>query len=264
MTEHGVKELGSIEPLLCAADLSAKNNHLCAYDSSSGLALTNNVNDLVSFLLVNGAESAARADARPWIPGGVYKVWVSAAVANAALLQLDAAAPGQLVTKTAGRVVAQALEASSGAGIIKVQALSTNFVAQGDLALPQTLTGTTILTAADSGKTLYLASPTEFDTKLPAPAKGLKFTLIVGLAPSGASYTVTTNGTTQNVIHGVGLSSADAGGSASSTGGTPVDVITFVDGQAKVGDRVDIECDAEGVYWHAIAVMSDEDAITFA
>lgn len=126
----------------------------------------------------------------------------------------------------------------------------------------EVLTATRILTAADNGKTLILNSSTEFDTKLPAPALNLEFTFIVGAAPSGASYTVTTNGTTQNVIHAVSASSADAGGSTSGTNGTAVDVITFVDGQAKVGDRVHLICD--GTLWYADALMFDEDAITFA
>lgn len=124
------------------------------------------------------------------------------------------------------------------------------------------LTGTTTLTAADSGKVLLLNSATEFVTTLPAPYPGLRFTFIVKAAPASASYTVVSAGTTQNIIHGVSASSADAGGSSSSTAGTAVDVITFVDGQAKIGDRVDLVCD--GVLWYATAFMSDEDAITFS
>lgn len=127
------------------------------------------------------------------------------------------------------------------------------------------LTEATALTAADSGKTLILSSAAEFAVQLPAPALGLRFTFIVGAAPSGASYTVVANnaaGAAANLIHAVSASAADAGGSTSSTAGTAVDVITFVDGQALVGDCVDLVCD--GTRWFARGFMSDEDAITFA
>lgn len=147
-TENGVKPLGSIEPILCASDLSAKSNHLASYDSSSGLALTNAVNDQIAFLIVNGGISADHADARPWVPGGIYKVWVSATVANAAVLQLDSATPGQLITQTTGHPVAQALEACTGAGIIKVRALSVQPGAKGQPA-PTAVNTTATLTAAD-------------------------------------------------------------------------------------------------------------------
>lgn len=138
-----------------------------------------------------------------------------------------------------------------------------NVLGQRDIDLSvEVVTAAKTLAAADSGKTYILNSATEFAVTLPAPALGLRFTFIVGAAPSGASYTIVTNGTTQNVLHGVGVSSADAGGSVSSTAGTAVDVITFVDGQAKVGDRVDMVCD--GGAWYALGFCSDEDAITFA
>lgn len=129
----------------------------------------------------------------------------------------------------------------------------------------ETLSAASSLGNSANGKTFILSSATEFNTNLPAPALGLRMSFIVGAAPSGASYTVTAvdaAGSAANLIHGVGLSSADAGGSASSTAGTAVDVITFVDGQAKVGDRVDLVCN--GALWFATGVMSDEDAITFA
>lgn len=128
--------------------------------------------------------------------------------------------------------------------------------------LTETVAATNVITAAESGKVFFLSHATEFASTLPAPAAGLNYSFIVAAAPSGASYTIVSDGVTQNVIHGVAVSAADAGGSVSSTAGTAVDVITFVDGQAKIGDRVDLVCD--GTYWYAMGVCSDEDAITFS
>jgi len=127
-------------------------------------------------------------------------------------------------------------------------------------AAVETVTATNTITAAENGKTFFLNSATEFASTLPAPAAELRYQFVVVGAPSGASYTVVThNGS--DIIHGPGLSSADAGGSADSTAGTGADTITFVDGQAKAGDRVDVISD--GTSWYAVAFMGDEDAITF-
>ncbi len=127
----------------------------------------------------------------------------------------------------------------------------------------EVLAATEVLVAADSGKTLFLNHATEFDTKLPAPAAGLRFKFIVAAAPSGANYTITTNGTTQNVIHGV-ITSADldAGGDSASTNGTPVDVVTFVASKSVVGDWVELICD--GTYWYLQGGCKTFDAITLS
>lgn len=111
----------------------------------------------------------------------------------------------------------------------------------------ETVAATNAITAAESGKTFFLNHATEFVSTLPAPAAGLKFTFIVTGAPSGASYTIVTT-SSANIIKGNVVSSEDAGGSGDSetSGG---DTITFVDGQAVAGDRVDVVCD--GTNWFA-------------
>lgn len=124
----------------------------------------------------------------------------------------------------------------------------------------ETVAATNVLTKTESGKTLFLSSATEFVSTLPAPVAGLEFEFIVAAAPSGASYTIVTTGGT-DLIHGTAVSAADAGGSMDTTAGTPADTITFVDGQALVGDRVRVVSD--GTYWYAQGQSSDEDAITF-
>jgi hypothetical protein len=121
-------------------------------------------------------------------------------------------------------------------------------------------TEATILVAADSGKLITLGTAGGFDVKLPAPAAGLNFTIAVKVAPTTA-YTITTNGTTQNVIHGQTITRQDAGGNGDSTGGTAVDVITFVANKALIGDHVELICD--GTLWYAKAFATAFDGITF-
>jgi hypothetical protein len=121
-----------------------------------------------------------------------------------------------------------------------------------------TLTAASTLTAADSGRTLFLSATAEFATTLPAPAAGLSFSFVVAAAPSGASYTIVTSGSA-NIIKGVQFTAEDAGGSGDS--GTADDTITFVDGQAVAGDRVDLVCD--GTNWFAYAFTKLVAGLTF-
>lgn len=122
----------------------------------------------------------------------------------------------------------------------------------------EVVTATNVIAATESGKTFFLNSTTEFVSTLPAPALGLRFTFIVTAAPSGASYTVVTNGSA-NILLGHVLTSQDAGGTADSeeSGG---DTLSFVDSKAVVGDRADFECD--GTNWFVRASSKVFDAIT--
>lgn len=125
----------------------------------------------------------------------------------------------------------------------------------------EVVTETNAITAAECegvGKTFYLDSATEFVSTLPAPAVGLRCRFIVKTPPAGASYTVVTNGSA-NILRGHIVSGQDAAGSADyeTNGG---DTITFVDGKADVGDRVDLESD--GTYWYMRGSSFQYDAIT--
>ena len=116
-----------------------------------------------------------------------------------------------------------------------------------------------VLTAAESGKTFFLNSATEFATTLPAPAAGVEFTFIVSAAPSGASYTVVTEGGCQ-ILAGHVLTSgfADSGSDVETTAtGT---TITFVDGVSVVGDRAHVISD--GTSWFASCITAVEAGIT--
>lgn len=145
-TENGVKDLGAKEPILGAADLTGKENHLCSF-GASGLSLVSSVNDGIHFLIVDAGTTTDACGGRPWIPGGIYKPRVSAAVAKGAKLQIDASNPGQLITQTTGHCVAEAMEATSGAGNVLVQALSNNVQAKGQPD-PTAFNTTGTLTAA--------------------------------------------------------------------------------------------------------------------
>lgn len=119
-----------------------------------------------------------------------------------------------------------------------------------------------VLTAAytvpqtENGTTYFLSATTEFATALPAPFLGGRYGFIVKSAPSGASYTVTTNGSA-NIIKGLQNSVAgDAGDS-----GTADDTITFVDSQAVAGDKVELYSD--GTSWFAYAISKVAAGITF-
>ncbi len=115
---------------------------------------------------------------------------------------------------------------------------------------------TNVITAAESGKTFFLNSATEFVSTLPAPAQGLRYSFIVTAAPSGASYTIVTNASA-NIIVG---QQHNADGEAGDTGATD-NTITFVDGQAAAGDRVEVICD--GTNWFAYAFSKVASGVTF-
>jgi hypothetical protein len=115
------------------------------------------------------------------------------------------------------------------------------------------------LTAADSGKTVFLKLAAGFITTLPLPAAGLSFEFIVGTAPSAGSYTIVTSGSA-NIIKGqvytTDINSATDADFETSGG----DTITLVTAKAVAGDRVELRCD--GTNWFAYCFCSVFDAIT--
>ncbi len=146
-----------------------------------------------------------------------------------------------------------------GSGNVTIQGTGTgNTVANRLLStdLTEVVTATNVITAAESGSVYFLNSATEFVSTLPAPAAGLHFTFIVSAAPSGASYTVVTN-SSSNIIKGKQISVA---GDAGDTG-TGDDTISFVDGQSVAGDMVELRCD--GTSWFAIGVSNVAAGLTF-
>ena len=124
---------------------------------------------------------------------------------------------------------------------------------------PEIVTATNVISAEESGKTFFLNSATEFVSTLPAPAIGMRFTFVVKAAPSGASYTIVTNGSS-NIIKGQVYTSdvnSTTDADFETSGG---DTISFVDSKSVAGDRVELFCD--GTNWFAYGYCSVFDAIT--
>ena len=122
--------------------------------------------------------------------------------------------------------------------------------------LTEVVTATNVIAASETGSTFFLNSGTEFVSTLPAVAAGLKFRFICTAAPSGASYTIVTN-SSSNVIKGLVVASDGTAADTETSGG---DTISFVDGQAVAGDRVDVFCD--GTNWFAYGTCKVAAGIT--
>ena len=115
---------------------------------------------------------------------------------------------------------------------------------------------TNVITADENGKTFFLKAAAGFQSTLPAPAAGLRFTFIVHTAPTSNGYTIVTNGTTQKILKGLAVIAADAVGDVSAGGTTA----TFVANQALPGDRIDMICD--GANWYMIGYAQAAAALT--
>ena len=125
----------------------------------------------------------------------------------------------------------------------------------------EVVTATNVITAAESGKTFYLNSATEFVSTLPAPLLGLKYKFIVKAAPASASYTVIC-AAAGTLIKGQILTNDFSGTVDSDFGTTGELTITFVDSKAVAGDWVQVESD--GTYWYATGACSVFDAVTLS
>ncbi len=120
----------------------------------------------------------------------------------------------------------------------------------------RTLTVASAIPASESGTTYVLSATAEFETTRPPPAPGLKFSFVVGAAPSSASYTIVPYNSA-DIFVGLQVNAAGDAGDTS----TGDDVITFVDGQAVAGDRVDLLSDGQS--WFCWAFCKVAAGITF-
>lgn len=123
----------------------------------------------------------------------------------------------------------------------------------GSIPTTETVAAANVIAASESGSVFVLSSATEFASTLPAPAAGLNFKFIVGAAPSGADYTIVTNGSA-NVIEGTVIVNG------ASVLGSNEDTISFKDGAAVVGDWVAVVSD--GTSWFVSGVGSAAASIT--
>lgn len=150
-------------------------------------------------------------------------------------------------------------------GWVKVKSASVGQIAwyifpeeNKDFETAEVVAATNAIDAAENGKTFYLNSATEFASTLPAPFLGAKFTFIVAAAPSGASYTVVTNGSAQIMVGGQHDAGGAAGDVESTAGAT---TLTFVDGQSVIGDWAEFRSD--GTNWYVRAFSNVAAGITF-
>ena len=107
-----------------------------------------------------------------------------------------------------------------------------------------------------TGKTFFLNSGTEFQSTLPTPAAGLEYTFVVKAAPSGASYTIVSHDDSNIIIGLVTCATADDLGANDDD----ADIITFVDGQAVVGDWIRVISD--GTKWYFSGACKVAEGIT--
>lgn len=119
----------------------------------------------------------------------------------------------------------------------------------------EVVTAANVITADENNKTFYLDAAAGFLSTLPAPFLGAKYTFIVKTATSSNGYTIGTP--TADIIFGSSVERAGTAGVA----GASEDLITLVNGQMVVGDRVDLESD--GTNWYARAQTDIAAGITF-
>lgn len=122
----------------------------------------------------------------------------------------------------------------------------------------ETVTAANTIGYDECGTTFFLSSATEFASTLPAPEAGCYFKFVVKAAPSGASYTVVTNGSANILIGGINENEVDTGddGPYDADG----DTITFADGVAVVGDYVEVVSD--GTSWYLTGQANADGGIT--
>jgi hypothetical protein len=118
-----------------------------------------------------------------------------------------------------------------------------------------TVTGATTLTAADSGKTIFLNAAGGGQVDLPALAAGLHFRFI-NIVEATTAWTIVTASAANNIIGHV----YEQSGGVGDTELSGADTITFVANTSNVGDSVDLWCN--GTNWFARCFGSAAGGIT--
>ena len=150
------------------------------------------------------------------------------------------------------------IDSDNGFSVGGVQVINENgdFVGE-SVESSEVVTATNVLTATESGKTLYLDAAAGFETTLPTAALGLNFKFVVKTAPTSNGYTIT--GAPADKIFGtVACSGAEAtinGVTASAS-----DNVILVANQAAVGDLVEFSSD--GTNWYVTGNVNTYAAIT--
>lgn len=122
----------------------------------------------------------------------------------------------------------------------------------------EVVTTTNVITAAESGKTFFLNSATDFVSTLPAPAIGLKYKFVVTTAATTTAHTIVTNGG-DNVIYGA-VATADGLASVLASAEDTISLTKTATGGI-VGDMVEVVSD--GTNWYCSGLVSVAAGITF-
>jgi len=120
----------------------------------------------------------------------------------------------------------------------------------------EVVTAAKTLTAAESGKTIFIDNATGFAITLPSAAAGLKFTFVLKTGPTSGDHTVTA--ATADTI--VGWPSNIGGADSVADGNALGDVLNFKVTASLAGDMAELISD--GTYWYARAHAKAINAIT--
>lgn len=150
------------------------------------------------------------------------------------------------------------VESEAGFTVNGVTVINENGDFVGGAVIPaEVVTATNVLTADESGSTLFLDAAEGFETTLPTAALGLKFRFIVKTAPTSNGYTIT--GAPADKIFGtVACSGAEA--TINGVTANAADNVILVHNQAAIGDLIDFECD--GTNWYVTGNVNTYAAVT--
>lgn len=123
----------------------------------------------------------------------------------------------------------------------------------------KSLTSATVtLTAAESGKVLFLNLATGIAVTLPAAAPGLEFEFYVGIAPTGGTSYIIASAAPSIVV---GQAYSSTSGNADSQVSVGDDQLNLVVDVAVIGDSATFICD--GTTWYVRAFTNADAAATF-
>lgn len=188
-----------------------------------------------------GAAAAAKVEI---VTSGILKGWSSLSEGLPGYLSATAGAVTQTAPTAWQQQVAVAISTTQ--YLFRFQAAAANV----PLKLTEDVTAANVLTAAECGTTYFLNSATEFQTTLPAISTvdaGCAFKFIVKAAPSGASYTIITGNSLENVLIG-GINELEVDTADDGPYHAAGDTITLVDSLAAVGDYVELISDGTSFY----------------
>lgn len=220
-------------------------------------AATNNITVTPASGTINGSAThviSENGGAQMYLDNGSeWETLLPPGVSATEIGYINGVAPG---TQAASKAIVNDANANQGA----IKATSAAFGTSGSeipfTPIASEITGTTAVTAAQSGMTFYINNATGFVTTLPAPALGLRYTFINKTANTSGNHTIVTNASA-NIIKGNQNSVA---GDAGDTG-TGDDTINFVANNSLAGDKVELRSD--GTSWFAYAISRVAAGMTF-